>query len=1084
MKIFKNKSAWKKIGIVFIFIPIILLLIVSLIIAFKKDAIVQELVANANKDFKGKISLSETQISPFENFPYISIDLKDFKVYETKKTSEKPIINLKDVYLGFDLWTVLSGKFDIKTIKLANGKLHIIQYKNNTFNIVKAFEPTKEIANLEEEFHIDLKKIKIKDVDILKTNLADTLTLEAFINQAETQLKTNEDYIKMGLDAAFVFSVIKDKDTTFIKNKHFNVDTKVSFDKKTHLLKIEPSTVALEDGLFEMKGSIDVDDDFNMDLEFSGKKPNFDLLIAFAPENLIPTLKKYDNQGKIFFSATVKGKSSNRNQPAVEAKFGCKNGFFDNTLTQKKLDEMSFSAYFTNGEKRNLETSAFYLSDFTARPEAGKFKGNLKVTNFIAPEIDLKVDSDFDLEFLSKFFNLNDLSNLTGNVQLSMNFHDIIDLAHPEKSLEKFNQAYFSELLVTNLNFKSDSYPLAVKNLSLKATMDGNDFKLAYCNLQLGASNLEINGKLNNVPAIIHQTNGLVASEIHIKSKLLDFKELTTFKNSKQKPIDEKVRNLKLDLAFKGAANTFLQSKSLPVGTYYIQDFYAKLNNYPHAFHDFDGAITVLENDIEVSKFDGVIDATDFHFNGKIKNYNLWLAEKKMGDTQLEFDLTSNEVHFKDLFTYNGKNYVPQEYRNEDIKQLKLHGRVALHYKDTLQATDFNLDEFKGKFKIHPIKFEQFKGSIHAENNVLTFTKLFGKIGKSNFLLSGRYHIKNNDSYKKNGDYFNFQSSYLDFDELFSYQEKLISTQKIDHDSGFNLFKIPFKNIKIDAVISHLNYHKYLLKSLRAKVRLKENHFVYFDDCQFNAAGGLVNVKGYLNGSDPKHIYLNPDLKIQKVNLDQVLFKFDNFGQDKMVSENLHGIFTGRITGKILLHTDLTPRIDESNLQMDVVIDNGRLDNFSPMNAMADFFKDKNLSKILFDKLENRLKLENGILILPNMVVNSSLGFIELSGKQDMDLNMEYYLRIPLKMVTNVAFQKLFGKKREAVDPNQVDEIIYKDPKKKVNYMNIKITGTPENFKISMEKNKDLKNGNGFVKDESFLFEDLEQVENDTTSTF
>ena len=1069
MNFFKNKKKWKKVIAIFIGIPILLLAIITSVITLKKDAIVQELLANTNKDFKGKIELSGTEISPFENFPYISIDLKDFKVFESKEPTEKAIINLQDIYIGFDLWTIISGKFDIKTIKIANGKINIIQYKDNTFNLVKAFEPVNEVVDLEEEFHIDLQKIKIKNVDILKTNLADTLTIEAFIDKAESHFKKNETQIKMRLDAAFVFNIIKDKDTTFVKNKHFELATDFSFHKKTNILKFEPSTVKLENGLFGMQGSIDIDDDFNMNLNFTGKKPNFDLLIAFAPEDLIPTLKKYDNQGEIFFSATIKGKSSNGNLPAVEVKFGCKNGFFDNTLTHKKLDRLAFSAYFTNGVKRNLETSAFFLNDFTANPEAGRFKGNLKVINFVSPEIDLKLDSDFDLEFLSKFFNLNYLSNLSGNVQLSMNFHDIIDLSQPEKSLEKFNQSYFSELLITNLNFKSDSYHLPVKNVNLKATMDGNNFKMEYCRLQLGKSNLEVNGKINNVPAIIHQTNGEILSEIHIKSKLLDFKELTAFDTIKQKPFDEKVRNLKLDVAFKGAANTFLQSNSLPIGTYVIQDFYAKLENYPHAFHDFNCAVKITENEIAVSKFDGKIDTTDFHFDGKIINYNLWLAEQKMGDTQLEFDLVSNEIHFKDLFSYKGENFVPEEYRNEDIKQLKMHGRVALHYKDSLQSTDFYLDEFNGKLKVHPINFEQFKGNIHAENNVLQLNKISGKIGKSNFLLSGKYHLKDNESYKTNGDYINFQSSYLDFDELFSYQETpTSSTKKIDHDKVFNLFEAPFKNMTIDADISHLNYHKYLINSLHAKVRLKENHFVYFDDCQFNAAGGLINIKGYLNGSDPKHIYLNPDLNIQKVNLDQVLFKFDNFGQDKMVSENLHGIFSGRIKGKILLHTDLTPRIDESNLQMDVVIENGRLDNFGPMQAMAAFFKNKNLSKILFDKLENRLQLENGKLILPNMVVNSSLGFIELSGKQDMNLNMEYYLRIPLKMVTKVAFQKLFGKKPKEVDPNQEDEIIYKDPNKNVNYMNLKISGTPDDFKISMGKNKELKKGKGFKKEETF----------------
>jgi hypothetical protein len=611
--------------------------------------------------------------------------------------------------------------------------------------------------------------------------------------------------------------------------------------------------------------------------------------------------------------------------------------------------------------------------------------------------------------------------------------------------------------------------------------MDGNAVKLDYCRLQLGTSDIECNGKISNVPAIIHQTNGEVVSDIHFKSKLIDFKQLTAFDTVKKKPFDEKIRNLKLDLAFKGAANTFLKSKSLPVGQYNIQDFYGKLENYPHTFHDFNGDFSIEENDITISILDGELDATRFHFDGKIKNYNLWLADKKIGDTQLEFDLTSNEIHFKDLFTYKGQNYVPKEYRNEDIKQLKLHGRVVLHYKEVLQSTDFYLDEFKGKMNIHPVKFEQFKGNVHSENNVLTLNNVSGKIGKSNFSLSGTYHLDKNESYKKQGDYLNFKSSYLDFDELFNYQEKSKNAAvKVDHDSGFNLFELPFKNIKIDAAVSHLNYHKYLIKTLNAKVRLKENHYIYFDECQFNAAGGLVNIKGYLNGSDPRHIYLNPNLKIQKVNLDQVMYKFDNFGQDKMVSENLHGIFTGRITGKILLHTDLTPKIDESNLQMDIAIDNGRLDNFGPMQAMASFFKDKNLSKVLFDKLENRLQLQNGNLILPNMVINSSLGFIELSGQQDMNLNMEYYLRIPLRMVTSLAFQKLFGRKREAVDVDQEDDIIYKDPNKKVRYLNLKISGTPENYKISVEKNKEIKQGKGFVKDESFLNDENDNASKDT----
>ncbi|MCH8535081.1 MAG: AsmA-like C-terminal region-containing protein [Flavobacteriaceae bacterium] len=221
-------------------------------------------------------------------------------------------------------------------------------------------------------------------------------------------------------------------------------------------------------------------------------------------------------------------------------------------------------------------------------------------------------------------------------------------------------------------------------------------------------------------------------------------------------------------------------------------------------------------------------------------------------------------------------------------------------------------------------------------------------------------------------------------------------------------------------------------------------------------------------------MYMHPDLKMQNVDLDQLLFKFDNFGQDQMVSDNLHGIMTGRVKGKVLLHTDLTPYTEKSNLIIDISVKNGMLENFEPMQALSDFFNDKNLNKVFFGSLENRLELKDGNIVIPNMVINSSLGFMQLSGKQSLDLDMDYYLRIPLKMVTQVASRKLFGSKKQDIDPEQEDEIIEKDPDQRTSYVNVRMKGNPEDYSISLRKNrKEEKGAKGFKKEDNFLFEDI-----------
>ena len=130
-----TKRVWKKLILWLIGVPLLLLSILISIVYIKQDAIVKELLKTANEDFKGKIEIKDSHISPFANFPYISIDLDHLKVYEDKLGKAEPIIDVNDLYLGFDLFTLLSGKMDIKLIKLSNGKIHIVQDKKGEFNI-------------------------------------------------------------------------------------------------------------------------------------------------------------------------------------------------------------------------------------------------------------------------------------------------------------------------------------------------------------------------------------------------------------------------------------------------------------------------------------------------------------------------------------------------------------------------------------------------------------------------------------------------------------------------------------------------------------------------------------------------------------------------------------------------------------------------------------------------------------------------------------------------------------------------------------------------------------------------------------
>jgi hypothetical protein len=373
---------------------------------------------------------------------------------------------------------------------------------------------------------------------------------------------------------------------------------------------------------------------------------------------------------------------------------------------------------------------------------------------------------------------------------------------------------------------------------------------------------------------------------------------LLAFDSTLAKKTDEEITNFSIRLAFESTVDNFTNFSTLPKGEFFIEDLYARLKHYPHTFHDFHADLIINEKDFSLKDFSGVIDETDFHFDGVLKNYPVWFENVKKGNTKFEFNLVSHTMKLHDLLSYQGENYLPADYRNEEIKELKLHGIADLVYDDIFRSADIKLDKLEGKLKIHPLKLEQFKGRIHFEDEHLLLENFSGIMGRSDFTINMVYYFGNNPTIRKRDNYFLLTSGFLDVDQLTNYNEDI----KVDHENAFNIFEVPFTEMKIKAEVIKMNYHKLWFRNFRTVLRMQENHYLYIDTLNMRTAGGNISMKGYFNGSNPKMIYLKSQIEFSKVNLKKLMVKLDNFGQDYIVGNNLRGELSGIITGTLHVH--------------------------------------------------------------------------------------------------------------------------------------------------------------------------------------
>jgi hypothetical protein len=810
-----------------------------------------------------------------------------------------------------------------------------------------------------------------------------------------------------------------------------------------------------------------------LDFQVKGNRQDFNLFTAFLPADLKENLKPFRYDGKLSFDALVKGKLSADRLPLIKVSFGCEEAWFLNAGANKKVDHLGFKGYYTNGEEHSLKTSEIHVINISARPEKGIFKGHFVVRDFTKPEALVQINSELELKFLGEFLGIQDLKQMTGTIRLDMDFKEVHDITLPEESLNKLKEGIQSRLVVENLSFRIPGYPHAVSDMNIHAEMRDGRVTVDSASLRIGESDVKFNGSISDVRTFLRERDKTINLALNVGSKQMILSNLLSYDTALSRKWSEEIHDFNISLALETTVQQLLNPAPLPKGKFEMKNLRGSFKNYPHTFKNLGATIIINDTLLRLRDFTGMIDSSDINFKGRVINYQLWFDELKKGRTQIAFDFKSNRFAMRDVLGREIRKYIPRGYRREELTNVWLRAKIDLRYDTVFRFAKAKVSNVSADLKNHKLKLHEISGGVKYGAKILSFDTLRGKIGNSDFDINLKYYFKGIDrNNKKIANSLKFSSKFLDADEMSLYDlapkqgrsrrdstgRVVVKVDSSQHAKAFNVFMIPFSDFNAEVGIGKLKYRRLWLKDVNARLTMQQGQTLTVDTLMMKVAGGTVAMRGKFNGSNPEKIYFRSRINFDQVDLEKMLLKLDHFGQDVVVNKNVKGRISGQIKSYVQVHPDLVPIMSNTKAELTLNIYNGTLVDFAPMQAMATYFKDKNLRLIRFDTLRNKLTLTNGVLDIPAMNINSSLGYIQVSGKQSLDLSMEYYVRVPMKMVTKVAFTSLFKGKPEEVDMAQVDEIEYVDKDRKIAFMNLKVTGTPDgNYNVGLGRDKGKK---------------------------
>jgi hypothetical protein len=302
-------------------------------------------------------------------------------------------------------------------------------------------------------------------------------------------------------------------------------------------------------------------------------------------------------------------------------------------------------------------------------------------------------------------------------------------------------------------------------------------------------------------------------------------------------------------------------------------------------------------------------------------------------------------------------------------------------------------------------ELSQCNGSISFLNSDATIQELSGYVGKSDFMLNGT--VKNLPGYLL------IPGSALTVNAKF-HSRKILLDEWLENKeekkpvSGKQQYKLDIPanvDFNLDLSVDELVFRKFSARNIRGTVDIKDRLFGAHQ-LVFNSCEGAVLVNGVVNGTDPSRLKITAEGTFTGINIKELFYEFENFGQKTLEDKHLKGKVDATVNFSCIFSNTLEADLASLYVSSDLVISNGELINFRPMEALSKFIKVEELRQVRFSTLKNTIEIKDKTIIIPKMEVNSSALNIILSGKHGFDNHIEYYFNVLLKELLAQKFKK------------------------------------------------------------------------------
>jgi len=438
-------------------------------------------IAQINNRIEAKLEVGSIEISMFRHFPNIGLHLEQVHIINKPEQGKGNLLSVKDAYINFNLWDVMTKNYQISNIILDSGNIDgfVDARGNYNYDIVKA-----DSSKADSKFWLKLNYIELRNINFKHTQNQivtafhiNSLTATGTIKNNEIVFEQRSDINQLGIENNKTF-ICKNR----VLKSYLHCD--VNFDKE--IFKIQKSSIVSEELNTGIEGNIYYGKESTIDLSVKGQEMKISSLASLLGLSL--NSNEYKSEGDIYIDCKLNGRTDKNNSPEFKVYFGVKNGIL--YKAQYQLKNINLKGEYHIEINKDAESGVLQIPSLTANINQSHISGNLYLKGLTNPSIETKLNAKIDASDLQ--FLMAEKSRLAGKLDADINI-----IYHPVKGKSaQENIKAEGQISFDNLNYNIPEH--AIKSLNGVLRFNKSNIELNKLTGYYNESDFDLKGKLGN----------------------------------------------------------------------------------------------------------------------------------------------------------------------------------------------------------------------------------------------------------------------------------------------------------------------------------------------------------------------------------------------------------------------------------------------------------------------------------------------------------------------------------------------------------------------------------------------------------